>query len=267
MACESELVQRGRLEAGKSAPSSQIKLEQLDEQAAFLRHAPYAGRTKALLVVDAERMNLHCQNRFLKTLEEPGADTLIVLLSAQPGALLPTIRSRCQALAFGPLPLEALSGHLHEAVGISRERARVVAAMSQGSLGRALALAEESTLEARDRLVEGLARVLEGDLADALEVAREVGEGREARERLAGELELLELWLRDVLLCGLGVDPGVWVNQDRAEQLGRVAERADPARLLGWLDRVREVRASLKTNANPRMAMESLLLAMRMVGA
>jgi DNA polymerase III subunit delta' len=267
LACEAELVRRGQQEAGKSAPSSQIKIEQLDEQASFFRHAPYAGRTKVLLVVDAERMNLHCQNRFLKTLEEPSADTLIVLVSAQPEALLPTIRSRCQALAFGPLPRELLARHLHEARELPLERARVVAAMAQGSLGQALALAEEGFLEERDQLVQGLARALEGDLADALEVAGAIGEGREARERLEVSLALLELWLRDVLLCCLGVDPGQWVNQDQAEELGRAAARVDPARLFGWLDRIREVRASLKSNANPRMAMESLLLAMRMVSA
>lgn len=260
---EAERVRRGLAEPGKTAPSSQIKIDQLDELSGFFHHAPYAARWKALVVVDAERMNVHCQNRFLKTLEEPGADTLIVLSSAQPEGLLGTIRSRCQALSFGPLPRAELARWLVDQRACSEEQARVIAAMAQGSPGRALASLEEGFLEARDELIQGLGRAVEGDLMDALELAGAVGEGREARERLETRLDLLELWLRDVTLCRLGVGTQLWVNQDRVEELTRLAGGFEAERVLSWISRLRATRGALKVNANPRMALEALVLGMR----
>jgi DNA polymerase-3 subunit delta' len=263
LASEASLVERELMEMPKGSPSSQIKNAQLDELAGLFRHRPYLGRTKVVVVDEADRMNINSQNRFLKTLEEPSADSVIILVSAHPNVLLPTIRSRCQALSFGPLPRDRVAGHLCEHFDLTLERAQVLAAMAQGSLGRAEALADETLLDERDQVREELARIMTGDVAEVLAAGDGIGAGRAGRDRLEGTLDLLELWIRDLLLCSLAVDEGLLVNQDRRDELARSGQTAEPRRLLGWLDRIRGVRGSLRANANPKMAFEALLIGMR----
>jgi len=262
VATEQELIDRGRLEPEKArVPSTQIRNAQLDELSDLFRHRPYLGGWKVVIVVDADRMNTSSQNRFLKTLEEPAADSVIILVTAHPEALLPTVRSRCQALSFGQLTREQIAGFLVQNQGIDNTRAQVLAAMAQGSLGRALAFSrEDGVLEARDRLMDALARVAEGDLADVLELARLHGS---KRPLLRESLDLLEVILRDLLFVRLGVDAEYLVNRDMIESIRCEAGRFSQSRLLGIIDQVRQTRRNLEVNANPTMAMESLLLELR----
>jgi len=264
LASEEELVRRGVLEAEKGrAPSEQIRNAQLDEVADLFRHRPYLGRHKVLVVVDAERMNVNCQNRFLKTLEEPTPESVILLVTAHPELLLPTVRSRCQALAFGPFPRDQVAKVLVERHGLSGEQALALAAMSQGSLGRAGALAEGTELADRDERVPAMERAVAGDLEESLAVAEDFGEGAEGRERLRATLDLWELWLRDLLVLRLGAPRALLVNQDRIEALEREAATRPPRSLLRLLEGVRKTRTALTANANPRLAAEALLLGTR----
>lgn len=259
LASESYLVAQSRLTLERGTPSDQIKVDQLTELQTLLHHRPYLGRTKVVVVVDAERMNESTQNRFLKTLEEPSADTVILLLTAHPDLLLGTIRSRCQALGFGPLPQDLLAAHL-ERTGIDPARAKTLAAMSQGSLGRALALVDEDHLRGRDEALEGLERAFGGDLADVIAWAEATTEGQ-GRTQLLGAVDALELWLRDQLLQSVGVSDELLITRDRAVP---APDRAEPrGALIRRIERLRAVRGAIARYQNPRMVAEAVLLDMK----
>jgi DNA polymerase-3 subunit delta' len=261
VASEHELVERGLIEREKGGPPSrQIRSSQLQELSDLFRHRPYLGRWKVVIVVDADLMNTNSQNRFLKTLEEPSADSAILLVTAHPEALLPTVRSRCQALAFGPLSTEQVSTFLQKEHTLDEKRARVLAAMAQGSLGQADAIARGDVLQDRDGLLEGFSRALAGDLADVLDLAEEISKGRDQAQ---DALNLLEIWCRDLVLCKLGVSGDLLVNQDRREAVADQAAGLSSRQLLAWLEDIRRTRDGFWVNANPKMAMESLLLKMR----
>jgi len=261
VASEKELVDRQLIEKEKGGlPSAQIRNAQLDELGDLFRHRPYMGRWKVVVVVDADLMNSNSQNRFLKTLEEPSADSVIILVTAHPEALLPTVRSRCQALAFGPLSTDQVSNFLRTQRALDEKRARVLAAMAQGSLGRAEAIASGDVLQERDGLVAGFTRALGGDLADVLTVAEEYSKGR---EQARDALNLLEIWCRDLLLCKLGASAELLVNQDRREAVADQAAELTSRRVLGWIESIRRTRSGFRVNANPKMALESLFLGMR----
>jgi DNA polymerase-3 subunit delta' len=264
VACEEELVARGLVEpeSGRSA-SAQIRNAQLDELADLFRHRPYLGRLKVVIVVDAEKMNANSQNRFLKTLEEPSDDSVIILVSAHPEALLPTVRSRCQVLAFGALSRAAIAGYLQQHHQTEPDRALVLAAMAQGSLGRAEQLADGEVLSFRDEMIESLDKLTRLDLVDMLGMAQDLSDGRQGRQRLLGALDLLEMWVRDLLLVRLQVSKDLLVNQDRISELVQSGSAQSARELLYWMFRVRQVRNSLHGNANPRMAAEDLLLSLR----
>jgi DNA polymerase-3 subunit delta' len=103
---QAEAVRRGRSEPdGKKKPSEQIVVEDVRQLASNLRMTAFAGGARVAVVLAAERMNPNAQNALLKTLEEPGANTTLVLLAADEKALLPTIVSRCQRLRFSPSPV------------------------------------------------------------------------------------------------------------------------------------------------------------------
>jgi len=260
VASEEELVARGVLEPDSSrSPSVQIRNAQLDELADLFRHRPYRGRWKVVVIVDADKTNHHSQNRFLKTLEEPIDDSVIILVTAHPENLLPTVRSRCQALAFGTLARSDIAAYLSGREGLDAGRAEVLAAMAQGSLGRALELAAGDVLDTRDEVVEAWEQAREGDLADLLARAEQLGTNRQT---LHDSLDLLELWCRDLLLVLAGADQDLLVNQDRRDRVLHGAGQVSMHRLLDTVERVRKTRAFQHLNANPRMAIESLLLSM-----
>jgi len=131
------------------------------------------GRGKVFVVEEAELMNSEAQNALLKTLEEPQGRTLLILLTDRPDALLPTIRSRCRMICFGPLSRQAVQREL-ERRNISPTDAAYAARFADGSLGLALRWVEDGVVP-KARELESLVQNLVGG------------------KRIAG----LPAWLRD----------------------------------------------------------------------
>ena len=147
--------------------SDEIKIDQIRRAQESISLKPSEGRKKVLIVDGAETMNEASQNAFLKTLEEPPGDSLIILITSLPQSLLPTIRSRCQALVFQPLPRHTLAEVIRENRGLSEEDAWFIAALSRGSLGRALAMDVQKEKAERERFLvlrEGLAGMRDDEI-------------------------------------------------------------------------------------------------------
>jgi DNA polymerase-3 subunit delta' len=123
---------------------------------------PVMGRGKVFVIEQADRMNDDAQNAMLKTLEEPAGRTLIILLTDQPGALLATIRSRCQLVQFAPLDESLVRGEL-ERRRIDKQTAADAAAIAEGSLGLALKWIEDGVIDAARDLTSQLDDLLRGN--------------------------------------------------------------------------------------------------------
>ena len=119
------------------------------------------GRGKVFVVEQAELMNTHAQNALLKTLEEPAGRTLIVLLTDQPGLLLPTIQSRCQVVRFAALPEDVVRRELRRR-GIDDGTAARAAVLAGGSLGLALKWIEDDVVAPAGVLIEQMDRLFAG---------------------------------------------------------------------------------------------------------
>lgn len=128
---------------------------------------PVAGVGKVFVVEEAERMSPSAQNALLKTLEEPYGRTLIVLLTDQPGLLLPTILSRCQTVRFAALP-EAVVRKELEKRGTDKAAAAEAARLTSGSLGVAIHWIEDGVVAAAGELADQLDRLAAGRPADDL---------------------------------------------------------------------------------------------------
>lgn len=135
--------------------------------------APHEGRAKVFIIRRAEELSVSAANALLKTLEEPGAKTHFILLSAQPEALLPTILSRTLKVRFAPLPDELVC-ELLEAQGIEKKRAKEVARLAGGSVETGALLADPEESEAREKFVErALAAISAAPLDGVLALAED----------------------------------------------------------------------------------------------
>jgi len=274
---ERTMARAGRWEPkGGRAPSRDIVVDQVrdlvDHRLALKRHE---GRRRFVVIDPADRMNPQAQNALLKTLEEPPEATTLVLVSSSPDTLLPTIRSRCLRVAFGPLPAEVVAERLarsfadrlarrrgkgaaaadgEAAAEALRHEDRLAVALAAGSIGRAEALAA-GALQAQGEALAAAVGLGPDDARAWLAFAREHGEGREEAAELC---ELLALWLRDVLAAQAGGRSLALV--DLAAETRRAAAALPPAEVLRRRAGVVETAAALRQNASPVLALEGLLI-------
>ena len=109
----------------------------------------HESKYKVCLIENVDLMNINTANAFLKTLEEPPSDTVILLTSSRPDFLLPTILSRCQKVSFNPLSIDEIQNELIEMHGVEASQSRLLARVANGSMEKALQLLEEGESEIR----------------------------------------------------------------------------------------------------------------------
>jgi DNA polymerase-3 subunit delta' len=237
--------------------SDEIKIDQVRQAQESIMLRPSEGSKKVLIVDGAETMNDTSQNAFLKTLEEPPGDSLIILITAMPQSLLSTIRSRCQALAFQPLPRRTLAGVIREKRGLDEADAWFAAALSRGSLGRALEMDVQKERTDREEFLalwEGLSGM--GD-DKVLALADGIARDRDGFERI---LDLGVEWLRDLLVFRETGDERLLVFPAGAGHIGSAQDCSAPTRMLRDLDLFLQSRALLDRRVSAQLVAENLFL-------
>ncbi len=171
--------------------------------------------------------------------------------------LLPTIRSRCSKVYFGPLPADLIAERVQKERKLDAASARLAATMAGGSLGRALSM-DLDVLAQRKDILTRFEALRPDDALGLLAFAEEHGSSREDAEQA---LELLTLWTRDVALARAGVD--ALANQDLLELAREVAARTSEAGLHkrhALLERA--LGAISQRNGSPRLQLERMLIEM-----
>ena len=230
-----------------------IKLDQVRDAIDRSAYRPFEGRRRAVIVDDAHALNLEAQNALLKTLEEPPAASVFVLVTDRPDVLLPTVRSRCQRLRFGPLPIADVAAVLMQAHGLAAADAHAAAATSDGSIGRALEGSAEDAMEARDVA----ARLLKGT-ADATDPRRRLDGGKFLvgagdRDELARRLRALSSLIRDLGVLSSHGEARALANADLKGQLETLLRSFDADRLLKAFANVDRALVALDRNASPKI--------------
>lgn len=205
---------------------SGITIQQVRDLGAALSESPMEGERKAAIIDPADSMTTEAQNCLLKTLEEPPADTTLLLIAENTDLLLPTVRSRCRRVNFRPLDAELIERLLIER-GEEAESAAVLARVARGSLRRALELSDGAAASERTEILEALAGKDEIDhdvLADMLSGGGG-GSLKERRERATLRLETLHSFLVDCMRVSAGGAPGT--NLDMRSAVERFAGRRD----------------------------------------
>ena len=172
---------------------SLLKIGQIRELQKQIIYEPLEARRKIYILADTERMNPEAENCLLKTLEEPPAASVLILLTSNIQALLPTTRSRCQILQFHPMPTQALAEILVNKFSVAPDQATMLAIAADGAIGKAL-----TQLEKGDIHTESVPEILkETNLLAAFKLAENFKDNPET-------LNELVTWYRDLLFLQQG---------------------------------------------------------------
>ena len=240
---------------------STITIDTVREVERTINMNPFEGRRSVVIVNRAEDMTVQAGNALLKTLEEPPPAAMFLLLTEQEDELLPTIRSRCQLLRVKPVSQRELSQYIIKNHGVPEPGAASISLYAQGRPGLAVKAAQDtSLLENRDAGIMRVRDLWQETLAEKFKYASETAslyssDKEEARNKLQHWLH----WWRDVLMVQSGA--GDWVNNPAHEEaLQQVAGALTAKETAKIIRRVMSTMEAIESNANPRLALETMML-------
>ena len=222
---------------------------------------PFSGPYKIYLVPEAEKMTEAAQNALLKTIEEPPEYGIVILMTSNISALLPTIQSRCLTMEFRPLSTVVVESYVKEHCQVPDYQARASAAFAQGNLGKAMRYAKsEDFIERKDHIISLLRHVEQMDLSEMLAVIKDLGT---RKDEVRDYIDLMVLWYRDVLLFKATKDINQLLFQDEASYISREASHRSYEKIEEILQAFEKAKVRLRANVNFDITMELMLLALK----
>jgi hypothetical protein len=242
---------------GVKKGENNIKIAQIRDMIGDMSIKPY-GDYKIFIIDDADKMTIQAQNALLKTLEEPSAYGIIILVTRNDQALLDTIRSRCLEIKFAPLTNREIRAILSEK-GIDDDQAQVASIFSRGSASRALDICESQDLKLMRQDLESYLEIIFID-KNKYELAR-MGENFKAYAKdYANLIDLFRYYIRDIVLLKEGIDPGLIINYDRLDLLRRLARELSIFKLGQIMDLLDEGQTKLTANCHFVTTIEAMAL-------
>ena len=236
-----------------------ISISQLRDVLRDLTMRPYEAPRSACIIEPADRMNTNSANSFLKTLEEPPGNAIIILITENADMLLPTIRSRCQLVRFAPLSPEHIA-LLLELSGMDTGNAALLAPLADGSMQRALELDKDSLAPRGEKLVRLLSALSLERVATIFDASEELNGNRDETLKT---IDMLLSFSRDLVHLAAGC--GDVINTTMQPMLERFAARLNMQEVLRLTDDILETRRSVQRNANAKLALDHLF--MKIAGA
>lgn len=222
---------------------------------------PYSSYYKIYIVDEAEKMTQQAQNALLKTIEEPPSYAIIILLTTNQDAFLPTILSRCVQLKLKPLQDFVVKSYLVETVHVPEPDAEVYAAFARGNLGKAISIASSEDFKLMHREVLNLLKhVKEMDISELLDYIRKL---KEDSLDIYECLDFMLLWYRDVLLYKVTKDINQLIFKDEYRAVNELSQNSGYDGLERILEAIDKAKARLDANVNMELAMELMLLVMK----
>ena len=239
-----------------------IKIDVIREVLSHTSFRPFEGKRRFVLIREADTLEPEAQNSLLKSLEEPPPGTSFILTTAVPGALLPTVRSRCMRLRFGRLTSSEVAAALVRDHDRSEDEAREAAPLADGSIGLALALADNDLTALRNAAMRLLQQTAgRADTQTRLQAAAALysgGKKERSREDLAVLLRLTASMLRDLEAINAGADRAVLANPVLAGDLEALARAFTGDRARDAFSAVDRALAALERNAGTKLVSEWL---------
>lgn len=222
---------------------------------------PYSSLYKIYVVDESEKMTVQAQNALLKTIEEPPSYAIILLLTTNQEAFLPTILSRCVELKLKPIRDAVIKSYLMGTMGIKETQSDVYAAFARGNLGKAIHLATSEEFQLLYKAVLNLLRnVKRMDISELLDCIKKL---KEEHIDIYECLDFMQLWYRDVLMFKVTKDINLQVFKEEYNAVNEISETSGYDGLENILHAIDKARIRLNANVNMELTMELLLLDMK----
>jgi DNA polymerase-3 subunit delta' len=222
---------------------------------------PYSSKYKIYIIDEAEKMTPQAQNAILKTIEEPPAYAVMILLTNTLEALLPTIRSRCIILNLRSVDTTLIQKHLMQKYQIPDYQARICAAYAQGNTGKAVMMAtSEHFREMHEFLLRLLKRIDDMEIYELINSIRDL---TTYKVDIRDLLDMMMVWYRDVLILKATSDINQLVYQDEYKYLQKKAVKSSYEGLNNIMEALEKAKVRLNANVNFDITMEMLLLTIK----
>lgn len=219
---------------------------------------PYSSPYKIYVINEAEKMNPQAQNALLKTLEEPPAYAVILLLTSNIHALLPTIVSRCVVLNMKPVPDEQVKRFLMEEMKVPDYKADVCVAFARGNIGKAKALASSEEFEnVKNEALSLLKYIRDMELYEIVAAVKRIGE---YKLEINDYFDIMAIWYRDVLMFKATKDANHLVFREELGAIRKCAQRSSYEGIETIVQALDTAKKRLDANVNFDLVMEMLFL-------
>lgn len=236
---------------GNNIKIAQIRKMQMD--IVIKPHTDY----KIYVLDAAHKMTVEAQNALLKTLEEPPEYAIIILITDNKEALLPTIKSRCEVIKFLPIPLIDIKEYLINK-GVDSKRALVLATFSRGSMKKALELEEaEDFHEMREEIQEYVEIFLDRNLVKIMEIQDNI---EKYKGDIINTLDLMINYFRDIMMIKENVDLDMIINLDKVVFLQNMSKKVTYSQLSKIINIIEDTKNKLRSNCNFGVSMQVMTL-------
>lgn len=228
---------------------------------ATIQVKPYASKRKIYIISESEKMNDNAQNALLKTLEEPPEYAIIILLTDNLSALLPTIQSRCVVLNMKPVQDKLVKKFLMDEEKIPDYRAEICAAFARGNIGKAKILARSEEFDKiKNDAIAMLKHIHEMDISELSQTIKQMGE---YKLEINDFLDILAVWYRDALIFKATNDANNLIFRDELQNIKRTASRSTYEGIEDILESLDTAKKRVSANVDFNLTMELLLLAIK----
>lgn len=222
---------------------------------------PYSSKYKIYIVDEAEKMNVQAQNALLKTIEEPPAYGILILLTTNADTFLPTILSRCVTLNIKAVSDEKIKKFLMSRYQVPDYQADICIAFAQGNVGKAIQLASsEDFNELKASALQLMKRLRDIELYEMTEAVKQIGE---YKLEINDYFDLMTVWYRDVLYYKATADVNGLIFKDEVYDIKRQAEKSSYNGIEDILEALQKAKVRLNANVNFDLTIELLLLTIK----
>ena len=222
---------------------------------------PYSGPKKIYIVNEGEKMTVQAQNALLKTLEEPPEYAVIIILTANVNALLPTIQSRCVLLNMKPVKDEQLKEFLMRTMEIPDYKADICIAFARGNVGKARLLAKSEEFDkVKEEALSLLRNINDMEINEIVAAIKKINE---YQFDVNDYLDIFSIWYRDMLLFKATHDANHLIFREEVQYIRKVADKSTYEGIEKIIDALEKSKQRLSANVNFELTMELLLLTIK----
>ncbi|MCI9316169.1 MAG: DNA polymerase III subunit [Lachnospiraceae bacterium] len=222
---------------------------------------PYSSPRKIYIMNEGEKMTVQAQNALLKTLEEPPEYAVILILTTNVEAMLPTILSRCVVLNMKPVTDALVKKYLMEELGVPDYKANICVAFARGNIGKAKLLASSEEFEkVKDEAITLVKYINDMEINEIVKAIRKISE---YKFDVNDYLDILSAWYRDVLLFKATKDVNSLIFKEEIQQIMRVSDRSTYEGIETIVNALQQAKRRLEANVNFDLTMELLLLTIK----